>query len=59
MAFESELAVYPAHAEAHYALSRIHRTLGNKDEAGFARQRAVQHGFRRGDRTTKRHLKSI
>lgn len=58
-AFEAELAVYPAHAEAHYALSRIHRTLGNKDVAVEARRRAALHGFRRGDRTTRRHLKSI
>lgn len=58
-AFEAELAVYPAHAEAHYALSRIHRTNGDRDAAIDARSRAARHGFRRNDRTTRRHLKSI
>jgi predicted Zn-dependent protease len=58
-AFETEIEVYPSHAEAHYALSRIHRTLGNRDDALWARRRAAQHGFRRGDRTTKKHLKAI
>ena len=49
-AFETEIAVYSAHAQAHHQLARIYRQLGKKDLAHAARRRAGVYGYRKSNR---------
>jgi len=46
-AFEAELAVYSAHAEAWHRLARIYRDEGHRQRAVEARRRAAIHGYRK------------
>jgi tetratricopeptide (TPR) repeat protein len=57
-AFEGEIAVYSAHAEAHRAIAKIQRQLGNRSAATESRRRAAVHGYRRRERS-KAPLKSV
>lgn len=57
-AFEGEIAIYSAHAEAHRAIAKIHRLLGNKAAATESRRRAAMHGYRRRV-AAKTPLKSV
>lgn len=50
-AFEGEIAVYPCHARAHHALSRVHYKLGCKPAALESRRLARIYGFRKSPAT--------
>lgn len=50
-AFEAEVAVYSAHAQAHHALSRIYKKQGHRELALSAHRRASVHGYRKASRS--------